>query len=54
MIFNILLLVFFVIVLNWNIGLYNLALEAKGRIRLILIILNIFLSIVLGLLSIFY
>lgn len=54
MILDILVLIFFVIILNWNIGLYNLVLEEKGRSKYILLSLNILVSLIIGMLALFY
>lgn len=54
MIFDLLFLIFFVVLLNWNIGIYNLSVQEKGRTKYILVCLNIFISIIIAGLAILY
>jgi len=50
---NLFFLLLYVVLINWNIGLYTLALAQNGRSKLVVITINIFVSFILGYLSIY-
>jgi hypothetical protein len=50
---NFFFLLLYVALINWNIGLYTLALGQNGRSKFIVIAINIFVSFILGYLSIY-
>jgi hypothetical protein len=51
---DVLFVLIYVVLINWNIGLYTLALSQKGRTKAGVIAINIIVSLVLAYFSIYY
>lgn len=50
---NILLVIIYVLLVNWNIGLYTMAVEQKGKTKLGVIAINLTISLILACITVY-
>jgi hypothetical protein len=50
---DIFLVILYVLLVNWNIGLYTMAIEQKGKTKLGVIAINLIISLILGCISVY-
>lgn len=50
---DILLIILYVVLVNWNIGLYTMAIGQKGKTKLGVVAINLIISLILACISIY-
>lgn len=50
---DILLIILYILLVNWNIGLYTMAIEQKGKTKLGVIAINLIISLILGCITVY-